>query len=320
MSKKESFRQKVLLGIVLSKDRMQVLLTKRPNNVHQGGRWEFPGGKKQNNESTDEALIREMKEEINIDVINNRRIKRFIYNYADRNLEIDARIIEKWSGDIRSRESREIKWVDLKELEKVNFPPANKEIIRAVQLPDTYCITPNLNRYDHRFIERIENIIKTGIRLIRFRSTNLAGNKRYDYAGQILEKCRRYGCLFIYDGTPEEVVELGADGLHMDSVGLLRTEARPLGKHLYVAVSCHNETEIRKASSIDADFCLLAPVKDTPSHPNSEPLGWTGFSRLARLSNIPVYALGGMRAEDLDDARLHNAHGLAMISGLWKIN
>ncbi|MEX2524695.1 MAG: Nudix family hydrolase [Gammaproteobacteria bacterium] len=320
MPEMESFRQKVLLGIVLSKDRMQVLLTMRPNNVHQGGRWEFPGGKKKNNELSEEALIREMKEEINIDVINYRRIKRFNYDYPGKNLDIDARIIEEWSGDIRSLEGREIKWIDIKELGKVNFPPANRDIIKVLQLPEIYFITPNLDGYDHEFIERIDYIIKTGIRLIRFRSTNLRGNKRYEYADKILEKCRKYNCMFIYDGTPEDAVQLGADGLHMDSAGLLRTETRPLDNKLYVAASCHNETEIKKASAIDADFCVLAPVKDTPSHSNSNSLGWAEFSRLAEMSDIPVYALGGMRPEDLAKARLHNAYGLAMISGLWENN
>lgn len=307
-----------MIGIILSSDRQQVLIARRPDDVHQGGRWEFPGGKRRDGESAENALARELKEEINIEVVTSRRIKRFNYDYPDSKLTIDARVIEEWSGNIKGGEKREMKWIEVSELGNVDFPSANREIIRALQLPEIYFITPDLDHYDHTFIDRIENLLKKDVQLLRFRSTNLAGKKRYDYAKKVLKSCKKHGCRFIYDGSPEDVEELGADGLHMNSRWLFKTGERPLNRDLYVAASCHNDAEICKASAIDADFCVLAPVKYTTSHKDSRPLGWKGFTRLAKLSDIPVYALGGMRTEDLPEARLHQAHGLAMISGLWE--
>lgn len=318
MSEKNQVRQQVLIGIVLSRDRQRVLIARRPDDVHQGGRWEFPGGKQREGESAENALARELKEEMNIDVLTSRRIRRFNYDYPDCNLTIDARVIEEWSGNIKSGENREMEWIEVAELGNVDFPSANPEIIRAFQLPEIYFITPDLDHYDHTFIDRIENLVKKGVQLLRFRSTNLGGEKRFDYAKKVLKLCKKHGCRFIYDGSPEEVEGLGADGLHMNSRWLLKTGERPLCRDLYVAASCHNDVDIRRASAIDADFCVLAPVKYTTSHNDSRPLGWKEFSRLAKLSDIPVYALGGMRTEDLPEARLHQAHGLAMISGLWK--
>ena len=62
---------------------------------------------------------------------------------------------------------------------------------------------------------------------------------------------------------------------------------------------------------------MLGPVKATASHPGAELLGWDGFRRIAEAASIPVYAIGGLRPADLDDARRAGAHGLAMIRGAW---
>ena len=69
---------------------------------------------------------------------------------------------------------------------------------------------------------------------------------------------------------------------------------------------------------LELDFAVLGPVKSTPSHPGARTLGWPGFAALARGASIPVYAIGGMRPEDLDAARRHGAHGLAMIGASWR--
>ena len=65
------------------------------------------------------------------------------------------------------------------------------------------------------------------------------------------------------------------------------------------------------------DFAVLGPVKATPSHPGIRILGWEGFARIARGASIPVYAIGGMRRSDREDAWRSGAHGVAMISGAW---
>ena len=69
-----------------------------------------------------------------------------------------------------------------------------------------------------------------------------------------------------------------------------------------------------------ADFAVLSPVAPTSSHPGAAPLGWEDFSRLCAGVNLPVYALGGMRAQDLARARQAGAQGLAMVSQIWGAN
>ncbi len=92
--------------------------------------------------------------------------------------------------------------------------------------------------------------------------------------------------------------------------------ARPQGARL-AAASCHTEQELGHAMAIGLDFVVLGPVKPTPSHEDAPLLGWDGFRRIAAHASIPVYAIGGLRPSDLDEARRAGAHGLAMISGSW---
>jgi 8-oxo-dGTP diphosphatase len=65
------------------------------------------------------------------------------------------------------------------------------------------------------------------------------------------------------------------------------------------------------------DFAVLGPVKSTASHAGARPIGWDGFERIARGASIPVYAIGGLRRADLEDAWRAGAHGVAMIRGAW---
>ena len=74
------------------------------------------------------------------------------------------------------------------------------------------------------------------------------------------------------------------------------------------------------ASRLRVDFVVLSPVLMTRSHAQARPLGWQAFRDLTARTNLPVYALGGMRLEHMRQARDAGAQGLAMMSGIWEAN
>ncbi len=112
-------------------------LTKRLEKVHQGGKWEFPGGKVEKNETVAQALARELKEEVAIDVLSCQPLIKIEHTYlakkgsatADKNVCLDVFIVDNYSGEPSAQEGQGQGWYSLNELETLDFPAANKLII-----------------------------------------------------------------------------------------------------------------------------------------------------------------------------------------------
>ena len=77
--------------------------------------------------------------------------------------------------------------------------------------------------------------------------------------------------------------------------------------------SCHDQAELARAEAAGVDFVTLSPVLASPG--KGAPLGWDRFEALARTTRLPVFALGGVGPEDLEEARRLGAFGVAGIRG-----
>jgi len=108
---------------------------------------------------------------------------------------------------------------------------------------------------------------------------------------------------------------VGADGVQLTSTQLKELKERPAIN--WCAASCHNAEELRRAEALGCDFALLSPVLPTQSHPGAPHLGWENFAAFAAGSSIPVYALGGLKQEDMQTAWRHGAHGIALLRQAW---
>jgi 8-oxo-dGTP diphosphatase len=109
----------------------QVLISLRDESLHQGGLWEFPGGKIESGESAEQALARELKEELNIDVITATPLITVKHQYPDVSVQLNVFLVEQFSGDAKSCEGQPFKWVNPAELANHAFPVANQPIITA---------------------------------------------------------------------------------------------------------------------------------------------------------------------------------------------
>ena len=113
----------------------QILIAKRPNKKHLSGFWEFPGGKVEKGESPENALVREVKEELNID-INNKCIAPLTFsefNYKNFHLLLLLYVCRRWQGEPMSMEKNEIKWVKVNTLRQYKMPPADDSLIYSLQ-------------------------------------------------------------------------------------------------------------------------------------------------------------------------------------------
>jgi 8-oxo-dGTP diphosphatase len=123
----------VAVGVIFNLQQDQILIAKRPEHLHQGGLWEFPGGKVSAGESVDQALKRELFEELGITVIGAQPLMVVQHDYSDKQVFLDIWTVTQFSGNAQGAEGQQIKWVDLPELyrseSRYKFPQANQAIL-----------------------------------------------------------------------------------------------------------------------------------------------------------------------------------------------
>lgn len=296
----------------------RVLISRRPEGVHQGGLWEFPGGKVEPTETPREALARELTEELGIRLQAARPLIQVHHDYGDRTVWLDVWRVESWSGEPRGQEGQAVRWAEPKSLDARLFPPADAPIIVALKLPAVYLITPEPEGDRKGFLNTLARCLRAGIRLVQLRAKALETRPYQVLAREALALCEAHGAKLLLNAEPDLAANVGAHGVHLTSERLRRLDHRPLGDQHWVAASCHDERELAHACQIGIDFLVLSPVRFTPSHPVSCPLGWGRFGALVGNATVPVYALGGVSTDDLDTAWRSGAQGVACTRALWR--
>lgn len=294
----------------------RVLVALRPARAHQGGLWEFPGGKCEPGESVQTALARELQEELGITPLQCMPLCRIRHDYADRQVLLDVWRVTRFSGTPTGLEGQPLRWVAPDELEPAEFPQANRAIIRRLQLPPLLPIT-GAAASPEEFLERFTQLLTRGHRLVQLRAPELPAARFHALARRCLSVAREHGARLVLNADGDLLHTVPAAGIHLNSRRLQALEARILDDSQLLGASCHSLEELQRAEALGADYALLSPVLPTRSHPGQPALGWEVFEACVRAVGIPVYALGGLTAADLDTARRHGALGVAAISAFW---
>ena len=119
--------------IVDQNDSNKILIAKRPDHVHKGGLWEFPGGKVEQGEHVFEALARELEEELAIFVLQAEPLINIQHDYPEKSVLLDVWKVTEFSGDAKGNEGQAIEWVSVSQLNEYSFPEANNLIISELQ-------------------------------------------------------------------------------------------------------------------------------------------------------------------------------------------
>lgn len=297
--------------------RGEVLVAQRPLHVHQGGLWEFPGGKVEPGEGAWQALGRELREELGIEPAAGRPLIEIVHAYADRRVRLDVWKVNAFDGEPRGCEGQAVRWLPVEQLDAAQFPAANRAIITALRLPAVYAISEEPGPDREGYLHTLEALLAGGVRLVQLRAKSLEEGAYRALAQRAAVLCRARGATLLLNAQPEWVAPSGAHGVHLTARRLMAATTRPLGADRWVAASCHDDRELAHACRIGVDFIVAAPVLPTGSHPGRRPLGWPGLKALAAGATVPVYALGGVSPESLSTAFVHGAQGIAGISSLW---
>lgn len=310
----------------LSDGSIQVLIAKRPEHVHQGGLWEFPGGKVEPGEALLEALDRELFEELGIRLrvpgtkdpdtsIAATPLIQIRHAYPDKTVLLDVWKVRHFDGEAFGKEGQTIRWVALPELSDYHFPEANLPIISACLLPNRYFITPvypSLLAAE----QGLRHAINQGAQLIYFRQPQL-DSLSYEVWLRYLVKQQPELKRILMRQCVESLANIQEAGVHLSFQAASKLKERPVDKRMWFAVSCHSEAELAHASKLEADFVTLSPVLETRTHPEQAGMGWDVFRKLVSDARVPVFGLGGLSAEHESQLKICGAQGLAGIS-FWQ--
>lgn len=304
-----------------------VFIARRPDHLHQGGKWEFPGGKLEAGETPLQGLTRELHEEIGIEVQSAQPLIRISHDYPDKSVLLDVWRVTVFSGDPHGKEGQQVQWVPRHALHEFEFPAANVPIVTAVQLPTLYVISPDVESIAD-FVQELRDTVTRGHRLIQIRARQLTPEDGNFLLAEIRALKREYPVSFLCNSALDLIVGdalqtsdwFGADvfdGLHLTSRDLAQLSRRPVNLR-WLAASCHSLEEIRLAEKLGVDFVTLSPVKPTQTHPDAQPLGMTQFAEWVQQARVPVFGLGGLGEQDLSALVAAGAQGVAGIRGLWQ--
>lgn len=291
---------------VLTDARGRVLLMQRKPGTHLAGTWEFPGGKLERGEHIEQALMRELREELGIEARSFAPLISLPWRYPEKTIRLHALRVTDWRGEPRAREGHPLRWVPIPDMDPAEMPAADRPIVTALRLPLHYIITPGDPDLDAG-----ARLRATGALL----QVRLPGRDRADVracANDLLARVPELRARLLINADVEVARELGI-GVHLRAAQLRELRQRPLPDAQWVGASCHDADELERAATIGADFATLSPVCETASHPEASPLGWNRFAELVRDAHLPVYALGGVGPADLDRARAAGAQGVAGI-------
>lgn len=308
-------RVEVAAAIIQRSDGSFLLAQRPPGKVYTGY-WEFPGGKIEKGESAEHALRRELHEELGIEVDLAYPWITRDYDYAHAAVRLRFFRVVAWRGDPHGREAQLFAWQSTDKLTVRPLLPANGPVLGALGLPAVYGISHAAELGVENFLRRLDRALASGLRLFQLREKDLGASAFRVMAAKAIAAARRYGARVLINGSVETAREVGADGVHLTAAWLAHTGVRPDIE--LVGASCHDEQELALAARLPADFVVLGPVRPTLSHPGGATLGWKRFSALIARYPLPVYALGGLQARDLERAWRAGAHGISMMRGAWQ--
>ena len=301
---------------VITDVRGRVLLARRGQDSDLAGLWEFPGGKREPGETSEEALARELHEELGIEADIGPPLIEVPQEYPGKRLRLEVRVIRSWKGTPHGREGQALTWVAPELLSRYSMPSADVPVVGALRQPERYLVTPEPGTDVTAWRRSLQSALDAGIKRVQLRARSLPADAYAALARDVVDDCRRARVDLLLNRDITLAAELGV-GVQLGSEQLATLASRPLPAGLSVGGSCHDLADLRQAERLGCDFAVLGPLRETATHPGAATLGWEGFVALREQVALPIYAIGGLTTDDLPTARGHGAQGIAAIRSLW---
>src|SRR5260370_2561278 len=203
------------------------LLAQRPRDKVYSGYWEFPGGKIEPGEPVAEALRREIREELGIEIERAYPWITRVFTYPHAKVRLHFYRVYAWHGEPHALEHQAIAWQRPDAIELDPLLPANGPVLRSLMLPAEYAITRAGELGVEPFLSRLEARLRGGLKLIQIREKTLARQVAEEFARRVVALVRAYGAKVLVNADAALPGEIGADGLHLTAEPLRSAPAPP---------------------------------------------------------------------------------------------
>jgi thiamine-phosphate pyrophosphorylase len=172
------------------------------------------------------------------------------------------------------------------------------------------------------FVTAVTQALKGGVTAVQLREKDLEARELLKLAYKMRELTNKYDVKLFINDRFDIALAVGADGVHLTQNSIPADAVKKVVKNrLLIGVSTHSLKEAKEAEKKGADFITLGPVYKTPSKLKyGAPLGLNRLENVCKEMNIPVFALGGVKAENIDEVKKSGAYGAAMISEILCAN
>ena len=259
-----------------------VLLSQRLPNKHLAGFWEFPGGRVECGEDPEQALCRELVEELGIEPQVARPLCILTHHYPEKSVRLRFYRVSKWSGEPQGREGQAIEWVPWHQLPSRQMPAADQAILKLfgvsphyIQVMEHNAQSASLNAWASQ---------ATSSHLLSWSESLLTQDALLaDRVMGLWKKLRSQGHYCIVEGDPELAVQLGADGVELSQEKLMQVSTRPTGLD-WVGAFCQDLLGVSQAAHLGLDFVVIEP-----SLLGSSVVSDSWLVEAIRLSGLPVF-------------------------------
>lgn len=306
----------VMAGVITDV-RGRILLARRTLGRDLAGLWEFPGGKVDPGETPEQALVRELREELGIEAEIGAPLICVPQQMPHKRIVLNVRHIAAHRGQPRGLDGQALAWVPREKLPSYAMPPADRPVVAALLQPDRYLVTPSpFHTSDDAWLAALDASLASGVSRVLLRAPDVGAGRWRTLVAEAVARCAVHRAEVLVHGD-QALAEAHGIGLHLPAAGLMKRRKRDFPENMAFAASCHDADQLRHAESLGCDFAVLGAIKPTASHPGQPGIGWAQFALLREHTSLPIYAIGGLNAGDLADARTQGAQGVAAIRGLW---
>jgi len=187
---------------------------------------------------------------------------------------------------------------------------------------DLYLVTDRTQTQGRNLLIVLEQALQGGVRAVQLREKDLSGNELLALAEKTRSLCRRYNSLLIVNDRVDIALAVEADGVQLGTASIpIETARLLLGPRKIIGASTHSLSEANEAVRQGADFILFGPVYFTPSKATyGLPQGLEALKKIVEKISVPVYAIGGIKPQNIAAVRRTGVRGVALISAVMSAN